>query len=344
MLAKRVDGFPPAGDWLFEPKWDGFRTLVFRDGDELYLQSRELRPMQRYFPELVAPLLEALPDRAVLDGEIILPRGTGLDFVALQMRIRPADSRVQKLAVECPAAIVFWDLLAIGDEDLMQTAFAQRRDRLESALSQATPPVYLTPITDDRAVADDWFHRFEGACLDGVMAKDPRGVYAPKKRVMLKVKHRRTADCVVAGFRWHKNGPGTDVGSLLLGLYDDDGKLHHVGVAASFKAIRRRELAEELAPYRENALDGHPWAGWAESQTAQRRPGMQSRWNRGKSLSWEPLHPELVVEVSYDHMQGTRFRHTTHVVRWRTDKSAAHCAYDQLEVTPPAELAHLFKG
>lgn len=342
MLAKRTGGLPPTGDWLFEPKWDGFRTLVFRDGDDLHLQSRELRPMQRYFPELLGPLRDALPERAVLDGEIILPRDGTLDFVALQARIHPAASRVAKLSAEIPAAIVFWDLLAAGDDDLMATPFSVRRARLEAALADAAPPVYLTPITADRAVADDWFHRFEGAGLDGVMAKVPDGVYAPKKRIMLKVKHQRTADCVVAGFRWHKNGPGTEVGSLLLGLYDDEGKLHHVGVAASFKATRRRALAAELEPYREGALDGHPWADWARHQPAQRVPGMQSRWSRGKSLAWEPVRPELVVEVRYDHMQGTRFRHTTHVARWRTDKSPAHCAYDQLDVTPPAELAHLF--
>lgn len=345
MLARRVDAVPRTGDWLFEPKWDGFRTLVFRDGDDLFLQSRDLRSMRRYFPELTAPLLEALPDRAVLDGELILPGPDGLDFVALQMRIHPAASRVATLAARTPASIVLFDALAVGDEDLRGVPFSERRARLEGLLEGAAPPVHLTPATTDVATAEDWFHRFEGAGLDGVMAKDPSGLYTPKQRTMLKVKHARTADCVVAGFRWHKNGPGTDVGSLLLGLYDDGGKLHHVGVAASFKATRRRALAAELEPYRQGAAEGHPWATWADWSSGgqhQRVPGSGSRWSRGKSLAWEPLRPELVVEVKYDHMQGARFRHTTHVVRWRTDKTAAYCAYDQLEATPPAELAHLF--
>lgn len=343
MLAKRVDELPRGEDWIYEPKWDGFRTLVFRDGDELMLQSRDLKSLNRYFPELEPPLREQLPERIVLDGEIVVATEKGLDFEALQMRIHPAASRVKMLAEQIPTSIVVWDLLAIGDEDLRRVPFAERRTRLERILPAPRPPLHVTPVTRDREVAADWFRRFEGAGLDGVMAKQPNGTYEPKKRAMLKVKHQRTVDCVVAGFRWHKNGHGTMIGSLLLGLYDDAGVLHHVGVAASFSEKRRHELVDELAPYREAALEDHPWKGWAEADHGgQRKPGAMSRWNRDKNLSWEPLRPELVIEVSFEHMQGDRFRHTAHFVRWRPDKPARECTYEQLDVVPPFELAQIF--
>ncbi len=342
MLAKRVSAIPDGDGWIFEPKWDGFRTLVFRDKGELVLQSRDEKPMGRYFPELEAPLLAQLPERCVLDGEVVLATPRGLDFEALQQRIHPAASRVQMLARETPVSIVFWDLLALGDEDLTKTPFAARRARLIELLQGATPPVHVTPATEDREVAADWFARFEGAGLDGVMAKPKDGAYEPNKRSMFKVKHERTCDCVVGGFRWHKNGDGTLIGSLLLGLFDGEGVLHHVGVAASFTDKKRRELVDFLAPYRERALDEHPWKGWSDFEAAQRRPGAKSRWSRDKTLSWEPLRPELVVEVSYDHMQGSRFRHTAQFVRWRTDKSPRQCDYAQLEVVAPFELGKIF--
>ena len=295
MLAKAVDGLPSDDGWLFEPKWDGFRALVFRDGDALYTQSRDLKPLDRYFPELAAPLLASLPDRCVLDGEIVIARDGSLDFEALLLRIHPAASRVQMLAAEAPASYVAWDLLALGDEDLRDTPQGERRGRLETALAGVEPPVHLTPATRDRSTAGDWFARFEGAGLDGVVAKKLDAPYQPGKRAMLKIKHQRTADCVVAGFRWHKNGPGTHVGSLLLGLHDDTGKLNHVGVTSSFSWDRRAALAEELAPLRDHAMDDHPWREWAEwagygeaDASGQRLPGATSRWNRGKDLSWEP--------------------------------------------------------
>ncbi len=346
MLAKRTPHVPAGEGWIFEPKWDGFRTLVFRDGGELFIQSRDEKPLNRYFPELEAPLLAALPERCVLDGEIVIAKGTVLDFEALQLRIHPAASRVEMLSKELPAAVVFWDVLCEGDEDLRGAPFSARRARLESILEGAQPPVHVTPVTTDRAVAEDWFRRFEGAGLDGVMAKPANGVYEPNKRVMLKVKHERTCDCVVGGFRWHKNGRDTHVGSLLLGLFDDAGALHHVGVCASFTDQKRQELAPLLAPYREGALTDHPWKSWSgeEESAEQRKPGRASRWSRDKSLSWEPLRPELVCEVAYDHMQGSRFRHTAQFRRWRADKPAAACRYDQLEVTPPFELQKIFRS
>jgi ATP-dependent DNA ligase len=349
MLSSAADGLPSGEGWLFEPKWDGFRTLVFRDGGEVLLQSRDEKPLNRYFPELVAPLAAALPERCVLDGEIVIVGAGGLDFEALLLRIHPAASRVKLLAGQTPASFVAWDLLAIGDEDLREVPLAQRRKRLEQVLAQAAPPVHLSPATHDRALAEDWFQRFEGAGLDGVMAKRLDSPYRAGERTMIKVKHTRTADCVVAGFRWHKNGPGTMVGSLLLGLYDADGTLHHVGVTAAFTNAMRKQLVEELAPLRKNALQGHPWQHWAEAQQAaseegQRLPGATSRWNRGKDLSWEPLRPERVCEVAYDHMQGTRFRHAARFVRWRPDKPPEECRYDQLEVTPAYELARVFGG
>ena len=346
MLAKRVGDLPQGDSWLFEPKWDGFRTIVFRDGDELLIQSRDEKSLDRYFPELAAPLKAALPDRCVLDGEIVVARGTALDFEALQLRIHPAASRVKTLAHELPASVVFWDLLAEGDASLMEEPFRERRARLELLLAHATPPIYLTPITADRELASDWFQRFEGAGLDGVMAKAASGLYEPNKRTMLKVKHERDCDCVVAGFRWHKNGEGTLLGSLLLGLYNDEGTLQHVGVAASFTAPKRKELVEFLAPYREHAIENHPWKAWGSShhdnELGQRMPGAKSRWSGSKDLSWEPLRPELVVEVAYEHMQGTRFRHTAQFRRWRTDKTPTDCTYAQLEVVAPHELAQIF--
>jgi ATP-dependent DNA ligase len=345
MLAKRVSELPREGEWIFEPKWDGFRALIFRDGEEIFIQSRDEKPLARYFPELLAPLEAQLPERCVLDGEIVIAHDGSLDFEALQLRLHPAASRVKKLAGEMPASVVFFDLLCIDDEDLRSTPFVERRKRLEVVLADVESPIHVTPATRDRAIADDWFRRFEGAGLDGVMAKSEKGPYEPNKRVMLKVKHERDCDCVVAGFRWHKNHKGTSIGSLLLGLYNDDGKLQHVGVCASFTDAKRRELAAFLAPYRENALDGHPWREWAEwepNEAAQRRPGMQSRWSQGKDLSWEALRPELVVQVAYDHMQGSRFRHTAQFRRWRPDKQPSDCTYAQLEVVPPYELAAIF--
>ena len=344
MLAKRVDEIPASGDWLFEPKWDGFRALVFRDGDEILIQSRDTKSLNRYFPEVVSTLLEQLPQRCVLDGEVVIAGARGLDFDALQLRIHPAASRVKLLAEKTPASVVFFDLLSEGDEDLTGLGFAQRRARLEAMLAGAKAPVHITPATRAREVAQDWFKRFEGAGLDGVMAKSASGAYTPDKRTMLKVKHERDCDCVVAGFRWHKNGAGTLIGSLLLGLYDGRGALQHVGVCASFTEAKRRELVEFLEPYRVDALQGHPWAGWAEAMVSGRMPGGQSRWSAGKDLSWEALRPELVVEVAYEHMQGDRFRHMAHFRRWRADKPPKDCTYEQLEVVAPQELMEIFAG
>ena len=347
MLANRVSELPQGDEWLFEPKWDGFRTLVFRDGDELFIQSRDEKPLDRYFPDLVEHLKAQLPDRCVLDGEIVIARDGGLDFEALQLRLHPAASRVKKLAGELPASVVFFDLLAEGDDDLRGEPFRERRAKLEKLLRHAKPPLHVTPATKDRKVAADWFSRFEGAGLDGVIAKPERGTYEPNKRVMLKVKHERDCDCVVGGFRWHKDSKGTAVGSLLLGLYDDDGKLQHVGVCASFTAAKRKELVRFLESYREDALKNHPWREWAAADAdaaaaMQRRPGAGSRWSQGKDMSWEPLRPELVVEVAYDHMQGSRFRHTAQFRRWRTDKRPEDCTFEQLEVVPPQELEEIF--
>ena len=345
MLAKRVGELPPGDGWIFEPKWDGFRALVFRDGDELFIQSRDEKPLDRYFPELAEPLKAQLPEQCVLDGEIVIAQPAGLDFEALQLRLHPAASRVKTLASQTPASVVFFDLLCHGSTDLREAPFAERRAALESMLADVSPPLHLTPATRDRDIAADWFKRFEGAGLDGVIAKLDSSTYEPNKRVMLKVKHERECDCVVAGFRWHKDGKGTAVGSLLLGLYDDAGHLDHVGVCASFTAAKRKELVQFLEPYRVNALDGHPWKEWAEhepAETTQRRPGATSRWNAGKDLSWEPLRVELVVEVAYDHMQGTRFRHTAQFRRWRPDKRPSDCTFAQLEVVPPHELQAIF--
>ncbi len=345
MLAKRVEELPPGEEWIFEPKWDGFRALVFRDGQEIFIQSRDEKPLNRYFPDLIEPLQSSLPARCVLDGEIVIVKDNELDFDLLQLRLHPAASRVKKLSQETPASFVSFDLLCEGDRDLCSEAFEVRRKRLESILSEAKPPVHITPATADRVKAEDWFRRFEGAGFDGVVAKSTSGIYEPNKRVMLKVKHERDCDCVVAGFRWHKKGDGTLVGSLLLGLYDDSGALQHVGVCASFSTAKRKELVETLGPYRKNALDEHPWRSWAEHTAedgTKRMPGGQSRWSQGKDLSWEPVRPELVVEVAYDHMQGDRFRHTAQFRRWRLDKKPADCTYAQLEVVPPQELAAIF--
>jgi ATP-dependent DNA ligase len=347
MLSRTADALPGGDGWQFEPKWDGFRTLVFRDGEEILLQSRDEKPMNRYFPELVGPLAATLPERCVVDGEIVIVGADGLDFEALLLRIHPAASRVKLLAAQAPASFVAWDLLALGDEDLREAPLKVRRERLEQVLAGAAPPVHLSPATRDRALAEDWFRRFEGAGLDGVMAKRLDAPYRAGERTMIKVKHVRTADCVVAGFRWHKKGPGTMVGSLLLGLYDDEHTLHHVGVAAAFTDAARRQLVTELAPLRERALDHHPWRDWAEAQAdadakGQRLPGATSRWNRGKDLGWEPLRPERVCEVAYDHMQGSRFRHAAQFARWRPDKRPEDCRYDQLEVTPAYELERVF--
>ena len=343
MLSKVAGELPEGSDWLFEPKWDGFRALVFRDGEEVFLQSRDQKPLGRYFPELVEQLAAQLPKRCVLDGEIVIAGPHGLDFEALQLRLHPAASRVAMLSKQIPTSMVLWDLLCLDDHDLRETPFAERRAKLEQVLAKAKPPLHLTPLTAERAKATDWFERFEGAGLDGVMAKQASGHYESNKRTMLKVKHERECDCVVAGFRWHKCSEQTAVGSLLLGLYGDGGTLHHVGVCASFTAARRRELLTELAPYRNDALRDHPWQHWAEAMAeGQRIPGGGSRWSAGKDLSWEPLRAELVVQVAYDHMQGDRFRHTAQFRRWRPDKSPRDCTYEQLEVVAPAELNAIF--
>jgi ATP-dependent DNA ligase len=345
MLAKSVKRIPTADDapagLLYEPKWDGFRCVVFRDGDEVELGSRNERPLTRYFPEVVDAVRRELPERCVVDGEVVIATEHGLDFEALLQRIHPAASRVNKLAAETPASFVAFDLLALGDESLVETPFGRRRQALETALAGAGPSIHVTPATDDSALAEEWFTAFEGAGLDGVVAKPLDIAYRPDERVMFKVKHERTADCVVAGFRWHKSGPV--VGSLLLGLYDDEGVLHHVGVSASFPMKRRKELVDELAPYRMDDLDGHPWGHWAAGATAgERLPGATSRWNAGKDLSWVALRPELVVEVAYDHMEGTRFRHTAQFRRWRPDRDPGTCSYAQLERPTTFALADIF--
>jgi ATP-dependent DNA ligase len=353
MLAKPVDGLP-SGDYVFEPKWDGFRTIVFRDGDEVEFGSRNERPMTRYFPELVSAALAELPERCVIDGEIVLPDfATGrLDFEALQLRLHPAASRVRLLAEQTPAHFVAFDLLALGADDYTERPFAERRAALESALSAVRPPIHLTPTTTDRKVAEQWFTQFEGAGLDGLIAKSPECLYEPDRRVMLKVKHERTADCVVAGYRPHKTGDDA-IGSLLLGLYRPSGELASVGVIGAFPMAVRRELRAELDPL-VTTFEGHPW-NWAAHVAAAGpdggsagRPGANgpadgtgavrtprsseySRWNVGKDLSFVPLRPERVVEARYDHMEGTRFRHTAQFVRWRPDRSPESCTFAQLE-------------
>ncbi|UNX53200.1 ATP-dependent DNA ligase [Georgenia sp. TF02-10] len=342
MLAKSVPEIPDLGHT--EPKWDGFRTIIFRDGDEVVLGSRNERPMTRYFPELVEAVRANTPARCVVDGEIVVVAGDRLDFDALQQRIHPAASRVNLLAEQTPASFVGFDLLALDDADLMGQPFRERRSRLVEALADAADPVFTTPATADLGQAHEWFRSFEGAGLDGVVAKPLDGTYQPNKRTMFKVKHERTADCVVAGFRWHKSGDV--VGSLLLGIYADDGRLQHVGVCASFPMARRRSLLDELAPYRDVDLAEHPWGSWADQEAHQhgRLPGSVSRWNANKDLSFVPLRPELVAEVAYDHMEGNRFRHTTQFRRWRPDRDPASCTYDQLEEPVRFNLSDILAG
>ena len=347
MLAKSVKEIP-RGALSYEPKWDGFRSVVFRDGDEVEIGSRNERPMTRYFPELVAAVLANLPERCVIDGEIVIPNAEGdrLDFDALLQRVHPADSRVRLLAEQTPASFVAFDLLALGDADHTEQPFERRRALLAEALAAAAAPIYLTPTTIDHERAVQWFSQFEGAGLDGIVAKPLDGAYQPDKRVMFKIKHERTADCVVAGYRLHKSGPDA-IGSLLLGLYDASGTLHHVGVASAFTVERRHALADELAALR-TGIEGHPWKEWELAlpggpEDSQRKPGMTSRWNRGKDLSWEPLRVERVCEVAYDHMQGDRFRHAAQFRRWRPDRRPEDCRYDQLEVTAAYELEQIFK-
>jgi ATP-dependent DNA ligase len=342
MLAKLAETLPEGDGFLYEPKWDGFRSIVFRGGGDVFIQSRDLRPLDRYFPELHELFLHALPDGCVVDGEIVIATPRGLDFDALQMRLHPAASRAAKLAKETPAAFVGFDLLAMDGRDIRGLPQIERRSTLEALLAGARPPLHLTPVTRDHALAQEWLDRFEGAGLDGVVVKPADGQYEPGKRTMIKVKHARTADCAVAGFRWHKSGPDA-VGSLLLGLYDSKGHLQHVGVTSAFTMARRKELAIELAPLRERALDDHPWREWAIANGEfARMPGGQSRWSAGKDLSWEPLRVERVCEVKYDHLQGSRFRHATVFQRWRPDKRPSDCRYDQLEVTTPYELEKVF--
>jgi len=365
-LPDEAAGEPPV---LFEPKWDGFRCIIFRDGDEVVLGSRNEKPLTRYFPELVDPIREQLPDQCVLDGEIVIAGPDGLAFDTLSQRIHPAESRVRKLSVETPASFVAFDLLGVDGNSWMDRPFHQRRSELERVLAQAAPPLHLTPITTDRTIAQDWFVRFEGAGLDGVIAKRALSPYTPNKRSLLKVKHKRTADCVVAGFRMHKDGEG--VGSLLLGLFDDNGRLNHVGVAASFSAARRRELVDELAPFRERALAEHPWQDWSDPERAaawggavakpassepvtpatepdrepgegQRMPGGLSRWTGTKDLSWFPIRIELVAEVAYENVLNGRFRHGGRFQRWRADRTPESCTYAQLEQVPPYELRTIF--
>jgi ATP-dependent DNA ligase len=360
MLAKIAEAIP-AGDFLYEPKWDGFRAIVFR-GDEAYIQSRDLRPFDRYFPDLHALFEARLPKDCVIDGEIVIATKAGLDFDALQMRLHPAASRVERLARETPASFVAFDLLAANGKDLRAEPQLARRRALEALLADAKPPIYITPATTDRDVALDWLQRFEGAGLDGVIAKPVAAPYQPGKRAMLKIKHARTAECVVAGFRWHKAGPGL-VGSLLLGLYDEAGVLHHVGVTSSFTMARRKELAQELEPLRANAMARHPWRDWAAEGVKARSsgpssfgatkvlgfakktsmPGAQSRWSAGKDLAWEPVRIARVCEVKYDHLQGDRFRHAATFLRWRPDKQPAECRYDQLEVATPFRFEAVFR-
>jgi len=353
MLAKLVDSIPTAAGLLFEPKWDGFRSLIFRSADDVYIQSRDLKPLDRYFPDLHEVLLDRLPAGCVVDGEIVIATENGLDFDALQLRLHPAASRVAKLAKVLPAAFVGFDLLAVNGTSIMDRPLSARRAALEHLLGTVKPPVYLTPMTRDRDVAAEWLQRFEGAGLDGVIAKPEDAAYQPGKRAMFKIKHARTADCVVAGFRWHKKHPDI-IGSLLLGLFDDQAVLHHVGVTSSFTIEKRRQLVTELEPLRKDALTAHPWRAWARLREdasaeqaggvdgSQRMPGGKSRWSAGKDLSWEPVRIERVCEVKYDHMQGDRFRHAATFLRWRDDKAPVECGYAQLEVVPAFELSAIF--
>lgn len=347
MLSKAATSLPDGEDhgFVFEPKWDGFRCIVFRDGDDVLLGSRNDKPLTRYFPELMDPIREMLPERIVVDGEVVVATGRGLDFDALGQRIHPAESRIAKLSVETPASFVAFDLVALGDTDHQTTPFGERRALLESVMDPTSPPLHLSPATTDRTVAADWFTRFEGAGFDGVMAKAIDGHYLQNKRSILKIKHQRTADVVVAGYRVHKDGAG--VGSLLLGLLDDDATLHSIGVASSFAAARRVELLDELAPFVDGGLDGHPWAEWGEAEahaTSGRMPGAPNRWNQQRDQSWVPLRCELVAEIGYQGLTAGRLRHPAKFLRWRPDKAPDQCRYDQLDAPVPIELAHLFSN
>jgi ATP-dependent DNA ligase len=344
MLASAIKSIPDAPGTHYEPKWDGFRCIAFRDGDEVILGSRGGKPLDRYFPEIREAIKNELPERCVVDGELIVASGERLDFDALSQRIHPAASRVAMLAETMPAQFVAFDLLAIGDESLLETPYATRRERLVDALAKAGTSVHLTPVTTDVEEARRWFSLFEGAGLDGLICKGGDLRYEAGKRLMKKVKQARTADAVVAGFRWHKSGPV--VGSLLLGLHNAAGQLQHVGVTSSFSVARRKELLDEIAPYRMESAEGHPWSSWAAPDPAEasRMPGALSRWNSGKDLSWQPLRPDLVVEVAYDHMEGDRFRHTTQFLRWRPDREPASCTYEQLEEPVRYDLHRVLRG
>jgi ATP-dependent DNA ligase len=343
MLAKAISGMPQADGLAFEPKWDGFRCIVFFDGENVLLGSRNEKPLDRYFPDVVEMVRSSLTRPCVLDGEIVIATDDGLNFDFLTQRIHPAASRVKMLSETTPASFVAFDLLALDDHDLRPKPFAERRIALGELFAGIEPPMYLTPLTTDLHTAEQWFTEFEGAGLDGIVAKDVSQPYVENKRTMLKIKHERTADCVVAGFRWHKTGD--IVGSLLLGLFDDEGVLHHVGITSSFTMARRKELIDELQPYRVADLSGHPWEAWAaqEEGETQRKPGAVSRWNAKKDLSWVPLRPDLVVEVAYSQMQGNRFRHTTTFKRWRTDRDPSSCTYAQLETPTPMLVKQIFQ-
>jgi ATP-dependent DNA ligase len=334
MLAKLTPEIPDGEGWLYEPKWDGFRTIVYFDGKSAYLQSRDLKPLARYFPELQAGLERELRGPMVLDGEAVIMGEKGIDFEALQLRLHPAESRVRMLAEKTPSSFVAFDLLAEGSEDLRKTPFSERRRRLEAVFQEVGPPVHLTPMTTSAQTARDWFERFEGAGFDGVIAKKASLTYQPGVRAMLKIKHLRTVDVVVGGFRWYKDMEGEAVGSLLLGLYGDDGTFHFVGHTSSFDAKGKRALVEKLAPYRTDDES----EGFGQGRT----PGGPSRWNAGKDVSWVRLRPELVCEVTFDYLQGERFRHAATFKRWRTDKPPEACTFDQLEATVPYELAAVF--
>ncbi|HET8591423.1 MAG TPA: ATP-dependent DNA ligase [Nakamurella sp.] len=346
MLAKAVTAIPPGAS--YEPKWDGFRSICFRDGDEVELGSRNERPMTRYFPELVRAIKAELPDRCVIDGEIVIATDHGLDFEALQQRIHPAQSRVDLLSSATPASFIAFDLLALGDQDYTGRPFVERRAALRDAVAGAGRSVHLTPATTDLDLAERWFTEFEGAGLDGVIAKPLQITYQQDKRVMFKIKHTRTADCVLAGFRWHKTSTEKNplVGSLLLGLYADDGRLQHVGVVGAFTARRRAELVAELEPLLLGPGEDHPWSAWAEAEAhaGQRLPGAVSRWNATKDLSFVPLRPVRVLEVKYEHMEGTRFRHLAHFIRWRDDRTPESCTYEQLEQPVSFELNDIVPG